>query len=130
MKIFLDANILFSGSNTQSALHQLLHILGEKHELVTSQYAVIEARRNILRKKSDWSNGFENLVSRLGLCPQSELTVEVELVEKDRPILAAAITGGCAYLVTGDRKDFGHLFGKTIEGVCILTPSSIAEKLV
>jgi predicted nucleic acid-binding protein len=130
MKIFLDANILFSGSNTQSALHQLLHILGEKHELVTSQYAVIEARRNILRKKSNWLNDFEQLVSRLGLCQQGKLTAEVELAEKDRPILAAAITGGCAYLVTGDRKDFGHLFGKTIEGVCILTPSSIAEKLV
>jgi hypothetical protein len=51
-------------------------------------------------------------------------------VEKDRPILASAIAGECAYLVTGDRKDFGHLFGQTIEGVCILPPSDIAEKLL
>jgi predicted nucleic acid-binding protein len=130
MRIFLDANILFSGSNDQSALHQLLLLLGEEHELVTSHYAMVEARRNILRKKSGWLGCFESLVSHVGTCPQSKLTAEVELVEKDRPILASAITGGCAYQVTGDRKDFGHLFGQTIEGVCILTPSSIAEKLL
>ena len=130
MKIFLDANILFSGSNTESALHQLLNILGKKHELATSYYAIGEARRNITLKKSAWLDDFEELVSHFILCPQGQLQKDIELVEKDRPILASAITGECAYLITGDRKDFGHLFGQTIEGVLILPPSDLAEKLL
>ena len=130
MKIFLDANILFSGSNTQSALHQLLNLLGQNHELATSYYAIAEARRNITLKKNTWLNDFEELVSHFTLCPQGQLRKDIELVEKDRPILAAAITGECEYLVTGDRKDFGHLFGQTIEGVFVLPPSDLAEKLL
>ncbi len=130
MKIFLDANILFSGSNRQSALHQLLELLSEKHELATSCYAIEEARRNITLKKTDWLDDFEELVSHLVLCPQAQLGKDIELVEKDRPILGAAIAGKCEYLVTGDRKDFGHLFGKTIEGVFVLPPSDLAEKLL
>ena len=130
MKIFLDANILFSGSNTQSALYQLLHLLDEKHELATSSYAIAEARRNITLKKSAWLDDFEELISHFTLCPQGHLRKDIELVEKDRPILASAITGKCGYLITGDRKDFGHLFGQTIEGVLVLPPSDLAEKLL
>ena len=130
MKIFLDANILFSGSNTQSALHQLLNLLGKNHELATSYYAIAEARRNITLKKSAWLDDFEELVAHFILCPQGQLRKDIELVEKDRTILAAAITGECGYLITGDRKDFGHLFGQTIEGVLILPPSDLAEKLL
>ncbi|MCF6312660.1 MAG: hypothetical protein L3J39_09445 [Verrucomicrobiales bacterium] len=130
MKIFLDANILFSAANTHSALYQTLCLLGEKHELATSYYAIGEARRNVALKKSDWLNCFEELVTDLALCPQGQLTETVKLVEKDRPILASAIAGKCAYLVTGDRKDFGHLYGQSLEGVLILPPSDIAEKLL
>ena len=43
--------------------------------------------------------------------------------KKDRPILAAAITAQANFLITGD-KDFQALFGKTVSGVNILTPSA------
>jgi len=45
-------------------------------------------------------------------------------------VLAAAIRHGCAALVTGDRSHFGPLYGKTIRGVTIHSPRSIAEALL
>ena len=48
--------------------------------------------------------------------------ITVEIPSKDRPILATAILQGCDYLVTGDKRDFGHLFGQVVGGVEIVTP--------
>jgi hypothetical protein len=33
-------------------------------------------------------------------------------------------------LLTGDERDFGELFGKTIEGVKIVSPQLLADRLV
>jgi len=52
------------------------------------------------------------------------------LPEKDRPVLAAAIQLGCQVLVTGDRTHFGALYGKTLGGVKIHSPRSLAEMLL
>ena len=43
------------------------------------------------------------------------------LPENDAPILAAAAAAGADLLVTGDRRHFGHLYGKTIGRVRIVT---------
>ena len=94
MKIFLDANILFS------------------------------------IKRPDWLEVFEQWLTLITVCPQTRLNTDVALAEKDRPILAAAIAGQCHYLVTGDKKDFAHLFGQTIVGVHILAPAELAEALL
>jgi hypothetical protein len=47
----------------------------------------------------------------------------VELVEKDRPILLAAIHAHASHLLTGDFAHFGHLYGSRIAGVLILPPA-------
>jgi hypothetical protein len=44
-------------------------------------------------------------------------------------VLAAAIRGGCAALVTGDRTHFGRWFGKTVGGVTIHSPRSLHDRL-
>ena len=44
----------------------------------------------------------------------------VELPDKDRPVLLAAIGVGATHLLTGDFRHFGPLFGESIEGVLIL----------
>ncbi|MGH9441526.1 MAG: hypothetical protein ACRD16_04575 [Thermoanaerobaculia bacterium] len=59
-----------------------------------------------------------------------EIAGAAALPEKNRPVLAAAIHLGCEALVTGDRSHFGPLFGRSIRGVAIHSPRSIAEKLL
>ncbi|HMU50769.1 MAG TPA: hypothetical protein PKA13_13420 [Geminicoccaceae bacterium] len=52
------------------------------------------------------------------------------LPEKDAPILAAAVAAAADLLVTGDRRHFGGLFGRTVHGVRILSlADGLAELL-
>jgi hypothetical protein len=47
----------------------------------------------------------------------------VQLPEKDRPILLAALAGQATHLLTGDAKHFGPYFGQNVAGIFILRPS-------
>ncbi|MGD1918240.1 MAG: hypothetical protein ACFCAD_04760 [Pleurocapsa sp.] len=58
------------------------------------------------------------------------LDVSVELKSKDIPILSGAITSQCTHLLTGDKKDFGFLFGKQVQNVLIVSPKLLAEEMV
>jgi len=49
---------------------------------------------------------------------------------KDAPILAAACVADVDILVTGDRTHFGHLYGKTVEGLQVLTLKATLERLL
>lgn len=129
MKCFLNANVLFSAANESSQLHRLIHWLQETHELITSDYAQEEAIRNIRAKRNDWAFGYTQIMRSIRTVESAQRPIEVELAEKDQPILATAIAEQCDILVTGDKRDFGHLFGKTIQGVKILTPLMLVETL-
>ena len=59
-----------------------------------------------------------------------ELEAKLPVVEKDQPVLAAAISSGCHYLVTGDRTHFGALFGLSVQGVKVISPAQLAEELL
>jgi uncharacterized protein len=130
MSVFLDANILFSGSNTDSSIHRLLLWLNGKERLVTSSYTAMEASRNISAKRPAWEASHKTLMSYIGIVPDAVLHVDAGLPDKDKPVLAAAIAAKCAYLVTGDKRDFGHLYGKTIEGVMIISVLDFAESMM
>lgn len=127
MSIFLDANILFSGSNKHSNLNRLLIWLNSREVLVTSPYALSEAERNILLKRPDWHETFNALRSFVGFVPEAALSLDVGLPDKDKPILGSAIGAKCKYLVTGDKQDFGHLYGKTVGGVRVVSVLELAE---
>ena len=116
MRIFLDANVLFSASNTQSAIYRLLCHLLETHDVIISDYAQQEAYRNILAKKSQWLSGYDALAAQITIVRSLDKALGVEIADKDRPILATAIEHHCDYLMTGDKRDFGHIFGQTIFG--------------
>jgi len=55
--------------------------------------------------------------------------LEVPLAQKDEPILCGAIIGQADFLLTGDKKDFGHLFGKTVSTVRIVTVELLVAEL-
>jgi hypothetical protein len=56
-----------------------------------------------------------------------KLPENVGLDPKDQPTLLAA-TGRADYLLTGDARHFGHLYGKRIEGVLVLRPAAYFDR--
>jgi len=122
-RLFLDANVLFSAAwREKSGLLRLWKLPGA--ELVSSAYAVDEARRNL--SDSEARARLETLLGETTLVAEgslAELPPNLTLASKDRPILAAAIRAGATHLITGDRKDFGKLFGRRIGGVLIQRPA-------
>lgn len=137
MRIFLDANILFSAAKSAGAIRQLLGQLNERgHTLVADDYVATEARRNLARKAgSDAIPYLDALllqieVSHAQHSPQRIVAPQTDtdwLPEKDRPVLRNTIALQCDALVTGDRTDFGSAFGKTSSGVTIHSPAELAR---
>ena len=66
MRVFLDANVLFSASNAESniarLIARLIAWLGERETVVTSDLAVEEARKNLQLKRTAWLSTFEALL--------------------------------------------------------------------
>jgi uncharacterized protein len=121
--VFLDANILFSAAYRPGAGLLRLWDLSDVR-LLTSSYALEEARRNILNPEQ--SVRLEGLAKSIVVVPEvSEEAVlpdTLDLALKDRPILAAAIHARASHLLTGDMRHFGAYFGRVIAGVRIMLP--------
>ncbi len=129
MRVFLDANVLFSASQPGSAFARLIAQTAEQATLLTSDVARAEARRNLSLKRAAWVSAFDELLSAVEIVPSSIFQLPVELDDKDVPLLCAAIRSGSDYFVTGDRRDFGHLFDTRVGVVTIITPLRLAELL-
>lgn len=128
-RAFLDANVLFSAAwRADSGLTRLWEIAALR--LVTSPHAIDEARRNLARKRPD-------AIARLeALIPPVEVTSALVSLDdghglppKDVPILAAAVASRCQVLLTGDIADFGHVIGRPLQGVRILTASLLLAEV-
>jgi predicted nucleic acid-binding protein len=132
MRIFLDANVLFSAARSDGAIRQLLHDLhADGHALVADEYVATEARRNIDAKASgDARQYLHALLTQIEVSPVQYPAMAQPAVlwlpQKDRPVLIAAIALKCDALVTGDRTHFGPGYGKTFDGVTIYSPAQLA----
>lgn len=122
-RIFLDANALFSVAYGSRGL-SLFWELARKRRclLLTSDYAVAEAKRNL--SNLEQLKRLETFMSRVGIVPEidPDTPCPIELPEKDRPVLLAAIAAQAKYLITGDTIHFGKYFGKVVNGVRICRP--------
>lgn len=127
LRVFLDANVLFSASNADSNVARLIDLVIKQGEAVTSDFAAEEARRNVLLKRPNWAADLEGLIDHVELVRSIQFYVNVELSDKDTPILCTAIRSNCPYLATGDKRDFGHLYGQEVEGVTIITLAKLAD---
>ncbi len=123
-RLFLDANILFSASYREDAGVTVLWSI-EGAILLTSTYAIEEARRNL--PEPEQKRRLELLVRPLHVVEAATapgaVRGDIELPEKDWPILAGAIAAEATHLVTGDLKHFGRHFGKEIHGILVLPPA-------
>ncbi len=129
MRGFLDANILFSAALSHSRMRAFLDVLLDHADCLTNDYAIEEARRNLAAKHPDRVKALERLAKQCEVVPQLEADLEVELPLKDAPILGGAIAGQATHLLTGDERDLGTFWGKTIQGVKVVSPRMLAEEL-
>lgn len=123
MRLVLDANVLFTAAHNPAGKARFLFEAAEQEawRLITSDYAIEEARRNLHRK-------FPSVVSYLdGLSAHIErvmhdpsLACPPGLREKDQPIFSAARGARATHLLTGDLRDFGKLMNKPDESFGIL----------
>ncbi|MEA1049040.1 PIN domain-containing protein [Lamprobacter modestohalophilus] len=134
MRLFLDANVLFTAAHNPNGKAALVLELATAGlwQAVTSAYALEEARRNLKRKYPACLAELDKRAAEIRLvvdsgrgdCPQG-------LIEKDCPIYRAARACQADVLLTGDIRDFGFLMNapdKT-EGMCIQTVAEFLERL-
>ncbi|HEY1472300.1 MAG TPA: PIN domain-containing protein [Candidatus Acidoferrum sp.] len=127
-RLFLDANVLFSAAYRANA--GLLQFWKLKNvALCSSQYALEEARINLAQDVQ--KHRLDKLASAIEFfdsIPRG-LPRDVVLPDKDLPILLAAIAARSTILITGDVHHFGRSFGKTIEGMLVLSPADYLRRI-
>ena len=113
-RLFLDANVLFTAAHRPQGkaafLFQALAATAgaPPWQLLSSAYAVEEARRNLTAKFPAALAEWPALLTRLSIVPQPAAPqLELDLPAKDQPIWAAAHAARATHLLTGDLKDFG-----------------------
>jgi predicted nucleic acid-binding protein len=112
MRLFLDANILFTAAHNPKGKAALVIELGQAGlwQLATSAYALEEARRNLALKFPNGLERLEALAQGMRMSPDATAAdCPTELPDKDRPIYRAAHTCRADILLTGDLRDFGFL---------------------
>lgn len=129
-RVFLDANILFSiayGSAGLGHLSELAH-KGQCF-LLASGFVIEEARRNLEHPAQ--LNRLKTFLTHVQIVPEADTTIPcpIELAEKDRPVLMAAISAKADFLLTGDLHHFGKYLGQTIRGVRICMAREYLAKI-
>ena len=127
MRVFLDANVLFSASNSATNIARLIAWTTERETAVTSDLAIEEARKNLLLQRPTWLPAFQDMIAALEIAPSVLFELPVSIATKDAPLLCAAVRSRCHLFVTGDKRDFGHLYGQKVQGVEIVTLLRLAQ---
>ncbi len=130
MRVFLDANILFSASAKQSATRQLLDRLLVHTEVLINAHVLEEARRSLLKKRPEQVHELRGLQSHMTMTGAFASDHLVDLPEEDVPVLAAAVGARCTHLWTSDKRHFGQFYGKLIRGVKVVSSIMLLEELM
>jgi len=125
LRVFLDANILFSASLPRGTVVTLAEALRLRHEAVTAQLAIDEARRNLARKQPQALSRLDAALIRVLIVSESDFIHGLALPTNDGVLLGTAIATDCTHFLSGDKRHFGPLYGQTIQGVTILSPAML-----
>lgn len=113
MRVFLDANVLFTAAHNPDGLARLLFDLARHGvlTLISSHVAVGEARANLILKAPDNAAALDRLLPDVAIVdPPSQPVRAVELPYDDQLIFGAAVASRATHLLTGDKKHFGPYF--------------------
>ena len=119
LRVFLDANVLFTAAYSPDGLSALLVELGAagRVTLLASPLAIVEAERNLEAKRPASLATMRRSLAAVRVVREPapadvERLTPPELSSKDRPLLAAAIGAHATHFVTGDVADFGRWMGR------------------
>lgn len=130
MKIFLDANILFLAGDETSATRQLLDLVAGHGQLITNTHAWMEATRNLKASRRSHVPGLMALKPRITFTRAAFLlSDEARQLRCDGPVMAGAVGAKCSHLWTSDRVHFDEFFGKTLDGVKIVSSPMLAQEI-
>ncbi len=115
LKLFIDASVFIAASASKEGGSAALLKICQKAPFtpVTTQVVLSESELNIKAKLGEETLlNFYKLIAQtpLALQPTPTLTERIKyhdiIHQKDAHVLAAALQGGCDYLITLDRKHF------------------------
>jgi predicted nucleic acid-binding protein len=134
IRLFLDANVLFTAAHNPSGKAALIVEVGSRGqwEIMTSSHAIEEARRNVATKFPECLERLDSLIKVIAkVSSKSGQTFPISLPRKDRPILDAAIQCKATHLLAGDIKDFGPFMNhrRLTSGTIIQTVSDFLSGL-
>ena len=115
VRVFLDANILFSAALGGASFVLLWELArAERLTLLTSRYCRLEAERNLSRKRPTALETFGLLLEQVAEVPEAgDVKSNVDLPDKDRPVYETALACKADVLLTGDTTHFGHLMQRS-----------------
>jgi putative PIN family toxin of toxin-antitoxin system len=124
VRLVLDTNVLIAAFVARGVCHELLEHCQREHALVTSDVILAEFEAKLLHKFKvpplDACEARALLGSSMHLIAPKPLDVAVCRDPNDDWVLAMAVTGRCACLVTGD-KDL--LVLRRFQDIVVLAPS-------
>lgn len=122
-RVFLDANVLFSIAYGSPGLNRFWELAKKRRcTLFTSNYVIEEVKRNLIHPEQ--LRKLDTFLVKVRIVPEvdPDIPCPIELPNKDRPIMLAALSIKADYLITGDTIHFGKYFGQTVSGVKICRP--------
>ena len=121
-RLFLDANVLFSAAyRPRAGLLQFWKL--KTVTLCSSRYALEEARINL--SEGAQKQRLDRLARTIQFFDATSRRHPENLLlpEKDWPILLAALESQATHLISGDFRHFGPYFGRTVEGILVMSPA-------
>ena len=113
MRLFLDANVIYSASRSIRGASYVIFQLREKlsFSLVTSKLALVESEKNLFEKeRSEVIDHFYELIKSIEVIDidsdDAKRRYKDVIEEKDAPILYGALKSKADYLLTLDKKHF------------------------
>ena len=136
MKVFLDSNVIFSicWSGKEKFRSFLLYELQKRgfFRIFASQLVHSEAGFNLKIRKPEGMPLFEELMRETELVSDVSASTNrkelLSLPDNDRIIFSTALFHGMDFFITGNTRDFKHLYHKKILKTTVLTPGDFLNR--
>lgn len=140
VRVFLDSNVILSGLiSDRGAPRIILDLLTLKLPFLegcTGRFNLMEIERNLKKKVPQALSVYRHYLPQLNLQivplprPHELTQFAGKIADKDVPVLASAITGKAAFLVTGDKRHFQKVASRGEYAVRIVTPAEFVDRIL